>query len=96
MSNKKVKKIKVQDLDNEMFPFKEILKTKKERGKRKMKLRKAVMLGALHQMPVTLTFKAAHGFRKIETIAVALTKKYLSVKGGHHVPINRIYNVKLL
>lgn len=96
MSKQKVKQIKVESINDELFPMKEVLDTKKEKRKRQSKLQKAVQLGAIHQMPVTLTFKGAHGLRKIEAVASALTKKYLAVKGGYHLPVSRIKNVKLL
>jgi hypothetical protein len=60
------------------------------------KLMDAMKLGNLHQGKVAIIFRDDEGLKRVETTIWATGAKYICLKGGMWLPVNRILDVKVM
>jgi hypothetical protein len=60
------------------------------------KLMDAMKLGNLHQGKVAIIFRDDEGLKRVETTIWATGAKYICLKGGMWLPVNRILDVKVI
>lgn len=90
---KNSKIIKKEDVGNLNFPKGDVLVSVNEIEVRKANLEKAAMLGNSEKHKVNIVFSAQEGLFAVNTTVWAVGSKFISLKGGISIPINRIYEI---
>lgn len=88
------KNIDKEDIEFLIFPQKPIrLKTRLEQKKIIKRLENATILGNVHHSKVIITFQDSIGLKKVNTTIWATGEKYIVLKRGVIIPINRIVQI---
>ena len=56
---------------------------------------KATILGNIHRRKVSIVFEDDHGTKRVDTTIWASGAKYVCLKGGVWIPINRLKEIKV-
>jgi uncharacterized protein (UPF0248 family) len=88
------KNIEKEDIEFLIFPQKPIrLKNKLEQNRIIRRLENATTIGNLHHRKVEITFQDSIGLKKVNTTIWATGEKYIVLKKGVIIPINRIVQI---
>ena len=58
-------------------------------------IEKATILGNAHQSKVSIIFRDDSGLKRVDTTVWAAGSKFISLKGGVWIPIERIEEIKI-
>ncbi|HIP33018.1 MAG TPA: hypothetical protein EYG86_09665 [Crocinitomicaceae bacterium] len=75
------------------LPFKADLKVE-QHPKLSEQIKKATKLGNSYRRKVSILFKDDHGLKRVDTTIWANGEKYICLKGGVWIPIERIVEVR--
>lgn len=85
-----IEKEKVPQLE---FPSEEVLKDPEAIISRKRELERALALGNLEHVKVSIHFEDVSGMKMVETTVWGVTDKRVILKGGVVLPINRVHKI---
>jgi hypothetical protein len=77
------------------FAGEEVLASPEERKTRLRNLERALALGNLEKAKVKIVFEDTEGIKQVETTVWGVTDKRVILKGGIHIPIHRVHEVKI-
>ena len=85
----------IDSLKNILFSKEDVFNNKEEWVRRKYNLNKALTLGNLYKRKVVIKFRTLEGYMlRIEASVWSLGEEYISIKGGHNIPIRSIEEVE--
>lgn len=77
------------------FPTDEVLPAVDDRNERSRIIHQATALGNLEKHKVVIVFSDFEGVKKVHTTIWAQTDRKVVLKGGVHIPVNRIHYVNV-
>lgn len=78
------------------FPKQEVLFSNADIVKREKELRRAIVLGNVHNVNVKIDFEDIEGLKKVETTIWGVTDKSVILKTNVSIPIHRIVRINIV
>jgi hypothetical protein len=77
------------------FPHQDVLQAPEHIAQRKADAERAMILGNNYKGKVKIIFEDAEGMKQIETTIWSVTDKWVLIKTGMGIPLNRIHAVQI-
>lgn len=91
---KTVERINKEDIKNLKFTLSDALEAPEAKKIRAADLQRALILGNLLQSKVLIVFEdKTHKLYEVDTTVWSVGDKFVTLKGGVHVPINAIHEI---
>jgi hypothetical protein len=77
------------------FPHQDVLHSPEQIAQRRSDAERAMILGNNYKCKVKIIFEDTDGLKQIETTIWSVTDKWVLIKTGMGIPLNRIHEVQL-
>ena len=77
------------------FPHQDVLQSSEQIAQRKIDAERAMILGNNYKGKVKIIFEDTGGIKQIETTIWSVTDKWVLIKTGMGIPLNRIHEIQI-